>query len=244
MIKAITFDLWDTIIVDNSDEKKRKITKEEERVVILSDIVVNYEAVSRRKLVQAIDKITAEFNHEWKENYITWPVKDRVKRILDKLQIKISEVDLIRVVDKFESLELGHELDFAPNIKEVLSELSKEYQLGVISDTIFTPGKNLRKILSKKTILDNFDFCLFSDEFGASKPSRRIFEEAVRLFSVKSYEVAHVGDREHNDIIGAKESGLKSILSRVIKQNKTNTIADLVVSNYRDLPALIKQFNK
>ena len=244
MIKAITFDLWDTIIVDNSDEKKREISKEEERVVILIEILANYKPIPREKLVQVIDDVTTEFNYAWKESYITWTVLDRVQRILDKLQVKISKVDLKIIVDKFESLELGHELDFAPNIEETLDDLNKEYQLGIISDTIFPPGKNLRKILSKKKILDNFDFCLFSDEFGASKPSKKIFEEAVRLFSLNKYEVAHIGDREYNDIIGAKEAGLKSILSRVIKDTENNTIADLVVSDYRDLSNLIKQFNK
>ena len=150
MIKAITFDLWDTIIVDNSDEKKREISKEEERVVILIEILANYKLIPREKLVQVIDDVTTEFNYAWKESYITWTVLDRVQRILDKLQVKISKVDLKIIVDKFESLELGHELDFAPNIEETLDDLNKEYQLGIISDTIFTPGKNLRKILSKK----------------------------------------------------------------------------------------------
>lgn len=244
MIKAITFDLWDTIIVDNSDEKIRDISKEEERLVILSHILANYEPVVREKLVQVIDDVTTEFNYEWKENCVTWTVLDRVQRILDILQIEISKIDLMTIVDKFESIELDYELDFAPNIKESLDDLSKDYQLGVISDTIFTPGKNLRKILSKKRILDHFDFCLFSDEFGLSKPSKAIFEEATRLFSINKNEVAHIGDREYNDIRGAKEAGMKSILSRVIKHTENDTVADLVVSDYRDLSDLIKQFNK
>ena len=64
-ISAITFDLWDTVIQDDSDEPERKIrglcTKHDERRHLLWKVANDYQAISRDAVNKAYDETDAEF---------------------------------------------------------------------------------------------------------------------------------------------------------------------------------------
>jgi 2-haloalkanoic acid dehalogenase type II len=52
------------------------------------------------------------------------------------------------------------------------------------------------------------EFILISEEVGAYKPHRLVFECALERFGVKPYELLHVGDSDVDDVMGAKAAGL------------------------------------
>ena len=51
----------------------------------------------------------------------------------------------------------------------------------------------------------------FSQEVGAEKPDRRIFELALRRAGCDPVDVVHVGDSWEGDYLGAKHAGLRGI---------------------------------
>lgn len=55
------------------------------------------------------------------------------------------------------------------------------------------------------------DFALVSGEFGAWKPDRAIFGEALRLGGVMASEAIVVGDSLDHDIAGAAAAGIRSV---------------------------------
>ncbi len=55
------------------------------------------------------------------------------------------------------------------------------------------------------------DFTLVSGEFGAWKPDRAIFEEALRLGGADADEALMVGDSLAHDIAGASDAGLRTV---------------------------------
>ena len=57
-----------------------------------------------------------------------------------------------------------------------------------------------------------FDFILASAVFGASKPSPKIFEEALKRSGVEAQDAVHIGDSFKDDIQGAHGAGLSAIL--------------------------------
>ncbi|GLU52616.1 hypothetical protein Dfri01_20770 [Dyadobacter frigoris] len=64
-----------------------------------------------------------------------------------------------------------------------------------------------------------FDFQLYSDETGMSKPNRRLFELMVekiykyaKVKNIDLNEIIHIGDNLKADIEGARSIGIRSLL--------------------------------
>ena len=96
--------------------------------------------------------------------------------------------------------------------------------MNILSNTAFIKGETLRKILNEITLSEYFDFLIFSDEVGYSKPNIEIFkmmwDEILKIRKdssiLKKEEVIHVGDNLSADIEGAKKFGFDSL------QNNSN----------------------
>ncbi|MFI5180212.1 MAG: HAD-IA family hydrolase [Thermoanaerobaculia bacterium] len=71
---------------------------------------------------------------------------------------------------------------------------------------------SLPPLLEELGLTPYFDAILVSALVGASKPSRAIFDEAVRLAGVAHGESLHVGDSLHDDYHGAHDAGLSALL--------------------------------
>lgn len=244
-IKAITFDLWDTIFIDDSDELKRKIAgkppKTVERRQLVYNVVKKYNDNISQEIVNFVyDAIDAAFKKVWLEQFVTWSVYDRLILILKGLNLTLPEDELKKLVLLHEEMELNFLPSTIKGVHEAIKELHKRYKLGVISDVVFTPGRYLRKLLEDEGILEMFDVFIFSDEIGKSKPDPYVFYKACEEFGIKPEELVHIGDREHNDIEGAQKIGAKAILcTAIIDRGSSNTKAHSVFNDYKDLPKII-----
>ena len=212
MIKAITFDLWDTVFIDDSDEPKRKaagrLTKKEERRYLVLEYARKYKDVSKELVDSVYDAVDAAYKKVWHDQFVTWKVVERLEIIFAGLGINLPSDEMDAIVKLHEEMELEFRPDFIDGVKEAIKELHKSYKLGVISDTIFSPGRVLREILKGEGLLEYFDHFVFSDEIGNSKPKAIVFESACKNLGIQPQELIHIGDREHNDILGPKKSGL------------------------------------
>ena len=92
MIRAISFDLWDTIVVDDSDELERAalglLSKHDERRALL------HAAVPHRELsdvVAACDEVDTAFRYAWKVEHTNWTVDARLQRVFERLGEQPSE---------------------------------------------------------------------------------------------------------------------------------------------------------
>ncbi len=243
-IKAITFDLWDTIIRDDSDEPKRKTagrpTKKDERRDLVHDFLARHESIGRDLVDRAYDTVDAAFSKVWKEHHVTWTVAERLGIVLKGLGRTLPEMEFAELVRLHEEMELEIRPDIVPGVKEALEELHGKYRLGIISDAIFTPGSALRQILSDAGLLGFFDVFIFSDEAGRAKPDPSVFLAAAQGFGIKPEEMVHIGDREHNDVEGPHRIGAQAVLcTAVIDRGSGNTKADAVFHDYSELPAVI-----
>ena len=88
-IKAITFDLWDTLVIDDSDEAKRAEqglrSKFDERRHLLWEALNAAEPIELEAVRLAYNVGDAAFNKVWKEQHITWPIAERLHVILNEL---------------------------------------------------------------------------------------------------------------------------------------------------------------
>jgi putative hydrolase of the HAD superfamily len=243
-IKAITFDLWDTLVHDDSDEPKRKArglpSKRDHRRQLLWEALSRHAPIARASVDLAFDVADAAFNKVWREHSITWPIAERLQVALKGLGRSLPEADLALLADALGRMEIDIPPDAIPGVTEALAELSRRYRLAIVSDAIVTPGAKLRQLLELHGLRKYFSGFAFSDEVGHSKPHRSIFEAAARQMGVEFAEMVHLGDRDHNDVKGPQALGIKAVLFVATRDaDRVKTSADAICENYRDLPATI-----
>ncbi len=248
-VRAITFDLWDTLLIDDSDEPKRAAqglrSKPAERCALVQEFLERHEPISRELLEVAYATTNAAFRQVWYGQNVTWTVRERLSVLLKGLGRTLPEPELDELVRLHEEMELAVKPDLAPGVEEVLSGLKGKYQMAVISDAIFTPGRALRQILADYGLLQYFDAFVFSDEIGCSKPAPLAFETAAQSLDVALGEIAHIGDREPKDIKGPHAVGARAILCTVVKdRGSQSTEADAICGDLLDLPAILDDLNK
>lgn len=243
-IKAITFDIWDTLVHDDSDEPKRKArglpTKRQHRRQLLWEALARHAPTERAAVDLAFDVADAAFNKVWREHSITWPIAERLKIALTGLGRALPESDLAALSMALGRMEIDIPPDAIPGAVEALADLSRRYRLAIASDAIVTPGANLRRLLDHYGMRQYFSGFAFSDEVGHSKPHRAMFESAARQMGVAIEEMVHIGDRDHNDIKGPQALGMKAVLFVATRDaDRDRTSADAVCASFGELPAAI-----
>ena len=91
--------------------------------------------------------------------------------------------------------------------KDCLKKLSRIYKIGVIANQSLGTSERLENLGVRKYL----DLIIASAEEGVSKPDRRIFEIALERSSCKPENAVMIGDRIDNDIVPAKQLGMKTI---------------------------------
>jgi len=245
MLKAITFDFWDTLVHDESDEPKRAsrglVPKAEaRRALFLADVLAHHGGLARAAVERAYDEANAWARGRWKRDHVTPSVAQLLAEGFRRLALPPTP-SFSRLVAEFECMEVDIPPDWVEGLGEALAALAQTHRLGIISDTIITPGRGLVRLLTESGLIAHFatSGLIFSDEVGHSKPSPEVFKLACQGLGVEPHELVHVGDREVNDIEGPKALGMGAVLYTGAKDRGGETIADAVCGRMTQLPAII-----
>ncbi|MEG0309214.1 MAG: HAD family hydrolase [Clostridium sp.] len=122
------------------------------------------------------------------------------------------------------------------NADLILQTLANKYKLGIIANQ--TDGLTDR--LHELGIFKNFSFIISSWDYQIMKPDIKLFEIAVKKSGYNASEIVMVGDRLDNDILPAKQIGMRTIW---IKQGfggmqnpkSDEYIPDIEISQLNDL---------
>jgi putative hydrolase of the HAD superfamily len=254
MIEAVTFDFWDTLAIDDSDEPKRAAlglpSKPEARVRLFAEkIRARHPHIPRKRAEAAYQAANERFRRDWHHDQRTPGVTTRIYYAYEHLGLipepgqyarLVHEID--ELVREIETMEIRIPPDFAPGVHTVIPILAQEYKLGIISDTIHTHGRGLRHLLERQGLLPYFSYFIFSDEIRISKPAAAIFRQAALGLAVSPARIVHVGDRESNDIAGPLTVGMKAILyTGIIDRGSQKSQASAVCRNFAQLPTLIRR---
>lgn len=129
-----------------------------------------------------------------------------------------------------------------PDACDTLTELkARGYRLGIIANQ--NPG--LEKRLEDWGLRQYFDVIASSAEIGYAKPEREIFEKAFEMAGCTADESVMVGDRLDNDMLPAKEIGMKTVwirtgLSKVQPLKLGKGICDIQVESLTELTEIFE----
>ena len=127
-----------------------------------------------------------------------------------------------------------------PEMFEVLTALSKNYKLLVLSNT--RSHYFIEESICRAGLLDFFELVVTSDVVGWRKPIGRIFESALAGVGLEPTQTIMIGDSLEKDIAGAKALGMKTIwlsLNSTSKLSDTKTFPDAEAKHPLELLSII-----
>lgn len=230
-IRAITFDLWRTLLRDDNSENRRRM---------------RFEAFSRAtgvpvsEMWSAWDAALEEWGRRHRDEQRTLDAHDFIALLEENFQVKVPPESMPAVIEAFQTAVLVHPPEAVDGAREALEAAASRFPLGLISDTGNSPACVLRQLLQRYGFLKYFTVTVFSDEEGTCKPRREIFEAAARGLGFDASELLHIGDLEFSDIAGAQAIGAKAaIFAGVNDQFLHSTRADFVLTSWRDFLELL-----
>ena len=240
MIRAVTFDYWNTLVAAPGEEAQRK--RIEHWVHALADAGHERTADDVQK---GFVESWASFNSAWKENrqFVTADGIDAVLTVLDLAgEEALAEV----LLQDYAAGAIEPDLELTPNIGDALLSLKAAgVKIGIICDVGITPSVALRGKLSDFGLMQHFDHHSFSDDVGLYKPDPRIFAHALEGLGSTPEETAHVGDLRRTDVAGANGVGWTSVRYTGVfddpgeRDGVEDVEADHVVADHADLPEIL-----
>lgn len=133
------------------------------------------------------------------------------------------------------------EKPYAEAIKTLETLKERGYNLGVIANQVMGTAQRLEAW----SMLKYFDVLATSEELGVAKPHKEIFKKALESARCLPENSVMIGDRIDNDIIPAKELGMKTVwirqgLSRFQPVDLVEDVADWVVDNLSELKEIFE----
>ncbi len=213
MLRAVTFDLWQTLILDTPEglaQARADRVRGIQEVLTLEGIVAEIGAVGR-----AYDSVGAKLGRVWAVRRDVGS-RGQVRLLLECLGLDgvvSAEGGLMDALDQAYCQPILSSLP-VPNTGalDVLHTLhSRGFTLGLVCNTGRTPGKMLRLVLDRLGIAAHLSVLSFSDEVGLRKPDPEIFRRTLSALGVGPAEAAHVGDDVTTDVAGAHGVGMRAI---------------------------------
>jgi len=233
VLKAITFDFWDTLY-----KAPRLQESADRRVASLQHALQQMGHPlgidSIRTAVLAASRFALQYQ---RDHGLDITARGQLDCILQYLQVDLDREEWIKVYEVYTTQLRAHPPEMNDSVADTLPLLADKYKLGVICNSGTSPGRILREFMLKDGILPCFEFLVFSDEVGWAKPNLKIFQYALDNLQVKNHEAAHVGDDCSTDVFGAKNAGMKAIWLAPLLDER-NTDCDYKINSISELVAL------
>jgi FMN phosphatase YigB (HAD superfamily) len=214
-VAGVTFDFWETLFMDTPELDRRR---DELRCRGLKENLAKLGVdVSIEDLADGLAKSTPWLVDIWKRGeqvstleQIRYIVNHAMK---NRAVLPTDPGVLLRLEESYWSPSLTAPATLNAEAREVFLRLRERHlKIGLICNTGRGPGHALRELMRREGILDYFDATEFSDEVGHGKPDRRIFLATARKLGLEPGNILHVGDNIENDVRGAQDAGMKTLL--------------------------------
>lgn len=125
---------------------------------------------------------------------------------------------------------------------KTLDALKGEYQLLLLTNG--SPDLQNTKLGITPELVPYFDQIVISGDFGRGKPDPSIFEHALSLMSLNKGEVIMVGDNLMTDILGANRAGIKSVWINRHEKERNEVIPTYEIKHLEELFPIIEELKQ
>lgn len=222
-IKHYSFDLWLTLIRSNPQFKETRARFFHDNLNFKNKPLDEVVRVFRQ-----VDLMCNHINEKTGKNIDADEMYLMVISMLNDSADVVFDIDTQKLYDEMEHLMFNYmPVIYCEQTVEVLMHLKQNTSCttNILSNTGFIKGSTLRKALAQIGLAQYFDFQLYSDEAGMSKPNPAFFNLMLagvqQLYPqpVALTGIMHIGDNPIADVTGANAVGINSLL---INSNNTS----------------------
>ncbi|MCH8566932.1 MAG: HAD family hydrolase [Balneolales bacterium] len=226
----VSIDFWNTIVIAHTNGEKRQ----KRRIEGLKELAAaSNRQITPDEIKDAHRTASKRFDEIWLGTHRTPGSFELVGYTLEALEISATEADKKNLALIYEESLRDGPPELAPGVETALQQLATSFHLGIISDTMFSPGRVLKAYLHEKGIGKYFSAFAFSDEVGVSKPHPDMFKKVESETGGIKEGAFHVGDIQSTDIRGAQQFGINAILYTGISDaHAQGTTADYVCDSW------------
>jgi putative hydrolase of the HAD superfamily len=238
LVDAITFDHWNTLVYEdeNSNLSHRRIDR------WVARLGEEGHALEDEHLRDAFNTTWEAFTVDWHAG-VQRSGADAARHALSILELPITDELSGELIELFVDAGNGIDFQLCPGIEATLQCLKAAgLKIGIVCDVGFTPSTHLRNHLDRRGLLQYFDGWSFSDEVGAYKPDKSIFDHALSTLGNPSpNRVAHVGDLRRTDVAGALAMGMTAVRYAGVFDDppENGPDATFTVADYAELPGVL-----
>ncbi|WP_088105375.1 HAD family hydrolase [Halalkalibacter urbisdiaboli] len=125
---------------------------------------------------------------------------------------------------------------------QVLDELKGKYKLLLLTNG--SPDLQNTKLDITPELVPYFDEIVISGAFGRGKPDVTIFEHALSLMNLNKDEAIMVGDNLMTDILGASRVGMKSVWINRHDKQRNEVVPDYEIKHLEELYPILNELNQ
>ena len=209
MARAITFDLWHTLLYLEPREEEAYMRQQWELGV--RALLPRRTPVSRAihgTFRKAFRVAYAEAVENAGEGISVSP-SEQVRRAAKRLGVRGRPSEYVKGLSQLVATSPFRRTDGALEVLEELHKLG--FRIGVISNTVGEPGRFLRRVCDQMGISAKVDDFTWSDELPWTKPSPEIFQHCLDRLKVTAQNAVHVGDGAA-DVGGARATGYRATI--------------------------------
>ncbi|MFO7736135.1 MAG: HAD-IA family hydrolase, partial [bacterium] len=197
--------------------------------------------VKKEDVLKVMKKVRSDFIKVYHEEKRTMLTEERIELIADYLDVSVSKAEKNKLESYFSKVSLHRPPPLVNGVSEFIRTVKRKgVPLVMISDTGYTKGCHMRKLLKMHNIADYFDFFVFSDETHSAKPAVSNFRIVEKNFrEIPPEKMIHIGDNPETDIKGGEFAGWETILFRR-KGDIPKSFSGRAVTSYKTLTSIIE----
>ncbi|WP_066383812.1 HAD family hydrolase [Neobacillus mesonae] len=123
---------------------------------------------------------------------------------------------------------------------KTLDALKGQYQMLLLTNG--SPDLQNTKLTITPEISPYFDHIVISGAFGKGKPDPAIFEHALSLLSIDKDEAIMVGDNLMTDVLGANRAGIKSVWINRHEKERNEVVPTYEIKQLSELFPILDSF--
>ena len=235
MINTIYFDNWNTLVQAPDLMRRGSSTEKFHGYLESRGVDVPYELFA--EVYRPIARMhTQEADAD---GYRELDYEKRIERTFTELGLEDAE-ELAKGAWRAYLDEWPRQTEFFPETSRILDSLRGRYKLGVITN--YMDGYTCQLVFDKLGYREMFDSLVVSAEVVYRKPSRVIFEQAIRETGSRPENCVMVGDMYEADIVGANNMGMRSVLIDVYdNQQQHYGEATVAIKDISGFPAALEK---
>jgi putative hydrolase of the HAD superfamily len=180
----------------------------------------------------------------WRQAKKTWAsvnFAQSLRQLFAALKLDLDRIDMDEALAAYDWQPVPEVVLYEDALSILETLRQREYKIGLITNSMLPMW--MRDVeLRAYGIIDYFDVRITSGDTGYMKPHPAIYRHALASLDASPERAVFVGDRPENDIAGANEAGLVSVLMDPphLDRDLDGVKPDYTITRLRDLLPILE----